>query len=91
MASGDEPTAEQPLPFDLKVLCMNIRGAVSSAAGHETHSTGLCQMTQLLHELGVGLAIISGTRFGDGMVWPSWTGYSFSGARSPKNESVCVS
>lgn len=24
------------------------------------------------------------------MVWPSWTGYSFIGARSPKNDSVCV-
>lgn len=27
LASGDEPTTEQPLPFDLKVLCWNIRGA----------------------------------------------------------------
>ena len=65
-------------------------GALSTAAGHETHSTRLCQMTQLLHELGVGLAITGEPRFGDGMVWPSWTGYSFIGARSPQNDSVRV-
>ena len=80
----------QATPYDLKLFCWNIRGALSSATGHEAHSARISQVVQALHRVGATIAILSEPRFGPGLLWPQWTGYALHGARSYNNDSVSI-
>ena len=84
------PDVGAPAPFPLHVLSWNVRGAFGSMGTAEFHTGRILEAVKLLHEQGVGIAVISEPGFAEGMLWPDWTNYDFHGARSAKPDTVAV-
>ena len=97
---GGLPAREVPLPSPHGSLerptckcvlsAFNIRGALCREGGLEAHEGRLLQLSASLHAGGVVVAILSEPKLAPGMIWPTWTGYSFLGERTSAAGSVAA-